>query len=212
MKRLTFILPIIIIIISIVIVSITRSNALKAKSENVATTTVIVTTETSTTTTMTTTTTTTVSTTTRPIFSEYHNAHIIWNYFNSLGWSDTVKAGIMGNIMAEVGGHSLIIEPLLYGFGGTDYYGICQWSAVYYPEVQGASLENQLNFLANTIESVFNDYGFLYMNGFNFEQFLSLDNEQDAALAFAMIYERCHSNYYSIRLVNATIAYEYFCA
>lgn len=212
MKRLTFILPIIIIIISIVIVSITCGNVLEAKSEDVVSTTAVTTTEVTATTIMTTTTTTTTSTTTQSIFPEYHNAHIIWDYFDALGWSDTIKAGIMGNIMAEVGGHSLIIEPLLYGFGGTDYYGICQWSAVYYPEVQGASLENQLNFLATTIESVFNEYGFLYMNGFNFEQFLSLDNEQDAALAFAMIYERCHSNYYSIRLVNATIAYEYFCA
>ena len=38
-----------------------------------------------------------------------------------LGWNDYVCAGIVGNLMAEVGGQTLNIDPQL----GNSYYGIC---------------------------------------------------------------------------------------
>ena len=41
--------------------------------------------------------------------AKYPVATYIWRYMKDLGWSDAVCAGIMGNMMAEVGGHTLLI-------------------------------------------------------------------------------------------------------
>lgn len=143
---------------------------------------------------------------------EYPVATQIWLYLtDTMGFNDKVAAGIMGNLMAEVGGQTLNIQPGLYGHGSNKgYYGICQWSAKYYPAVQGKDLNYQLEFLASTIESQFSSYGRLYQSGFTYEDFKQMDNEQDAALAFATIYERCNSKHYNVRMSNAVKAYDYF--
>ena len=143
---------------------------------------------------------------------EYPVATQIWLYLtDTMGFNDRVAAGIMGNLMAEVGGQTLNIQPGLYGHGSNKgYYGICQWSAKYYPAVQGKDLNYQLEFLASTIESQFSSYGRLYQSGFTYEDFRQMDNEQDAALAFATIYERCNSKHYNVRMSNAVKAYNYF--
>lgn len=137
---------------------------------------------------------------------EYPIATEIWLYMKNLGWNDYVCAGIMGNLMAECGGQTLNIQPLIQG----TYYGMCQWSKVWYPEVWGQDLQGQLDFLNKTIENEFSIFGYLYRKGFTFSQFLGLTNEKDAALAFAKCYERCHHNYYAIRQTNAAAAYNYF--
>lgn len=143
---------------------------------------------------------------------EYPVATQIWLYLtDTMGFNDRVAAGIMGNLMAEVGGQTLKIQPGLYGHGSNKgYYGICQWSAKYYPAVQGKDLDYQLEFLASTIESQFSSYGRLYQSGFTYEDFRQMNNEQDAALAFAKIYERCNSKHYNVRMSNAVKAYDYF--
>lgn len=41
---------------------------------------------------------------------EYPVATYIWSYFKELGYSNQVCAGILGNIMAEVGGQTLNIQ------------------------------------------------------------------------------------------------------
>lgn len=137
---------------------------------------------------------------------EYPIATEIWLYMKDLGWNDYVCAGIMGNLMTECGGQTLNIQPLLQG----TYYGMCQWSKVWYPEVWGQNLQGQLDFLNKTIKNEFSIFGGLYQKGFNFNSFLSLTNEREAALAFAKCYERCHHAYYGVRQVNATTAYNYF--
>lgn len=137
--------------------------------------------------------------------NEYPVATIIWRYMKDLGWNDYVCAGIMGNMMAEVGGQTLNIQP----YAGSSYYGICQWSSGY-NEVWGADLNGQLDFLRDTIQYEFDTFGYAYQKGFDYNDFLNLTNEQDAAKAFAKCYERCGSGSYSIRQKNATIAYEYF--
>ena len=142
---------------------------------------------------------------------EYPVATQVWLYLtDTMGLSDRAAAGIMGNLMAEVGGQTLNLQPGLYGHSTNSYYGICQWSASYYPSVQGKNLDYQLEFLANTIEKEFSSYGSLYQSGFTYEDFKQMNNEQDAALAFAKIYERCNSKHYNVRLNNAVKAYEYF--
>lgn len=141
---------------------------------------------------------------------EYPVATQIWLSMKEQGWSDEVCAGIMGNIMTECGGQSLNIRWNAYSSSG-NYYGICQWSAYYYPTVQGASLDEQLGFLYNTIQNAFKTFGFCYKNGFTYQDFLHMIDCRDVALAFAKIYERCGSASYGIRQRNAQKAYNYFC-
>lgn len=137
--------------------------------------------------------------------AEYPVATTIWNYLKDLGYNDYVAAGILGNIMAEVGGQTLNIQPTLSN--GT-YYGMCQWKLCYYPSVKGLELEGQLDLLASTIEQEFNEFG--YVSGYSYEEFLNIQDEQTAALAFAKTYERCGSGSHSVRQKNATKALEYF--
>ena len=137
--------------------------------------------------------------------AEYPVATTIWNYLKDLGHNDYIAAGILGNIMAEVGGHTLDIQPTLSN--GT-YYGMCQWKICYYPSISGLGTEGQLDLLANTIEQEFNEFG--YVSGYSYEEFLNIQDEQTAALAFAKTYERCGSGSYSARQKNATKALEYF--
>lgn len=139
--------------------------------------------------------------------NEYPVATIIWKYLKELGYNDYVTAGIIGNMMAEVGGQTLNIDHTL---STGSYYGLCQWKTVYYPSVRGMSRSEQLNLLATTIEDEFSTFGYMYSSGFSYSDFLELQGEQAAALAFAKVYERCGSGSYSVRESNATTAYEYF--
>jgi hypothetical protein len=140
-------------------------------------------------------------------YTEYPSAATIWFYLKDLGYNDYVCAGILGNIMAEVGGNTLYIQYWLTGSGG--YYGMCQWSKGY-SKVWGSDLNGQCDFLASTIKYEMDTFGYAYASGFNYNSFLALTSEKDAAKAFAKCYERCGSSSYSIRQNNATIAYNYF--
>jgi hypothetical protein len=138
---------------------------------------------------------------------EYPEATQTWLYMKSLGWNDYVCAGIMGNLMAETGGHTLNINPKS---SNKNYYGICQWNKNHKKKVWGKNLKKQLEYLSSNIKSEFDIYGNAYKKGFNFDAFLNLENEQEAALAFAQAYERCGSASHSIRQENAVKAYNYF--
>lgn len=141
--------------------------------------------------------------TTKPT-GTYDNATIIWNYMKSLGWNDAVCAGIMGNIMAEVGGNTLNVNPYLYNPSGY-YYGICQWNKSAYGKIHGASLEAQLNYLRDTIQYEMNTYGKRYGG---YAGFLAITDAGYAAKAFADSYERCGG--WGNRPNNAYVAYNYF--
>ena len=139
--------------------------------------------------------------------AEYPAATQIWRYMKDLGWNDYVCAGIMGNLMAEVGGQTLDIQYWLQGNG---YYGMCQWSLRYYGQIKGAGLTTQCNFLRDTIKKELNTYGYKYQSGMNYDKFLKLKTPSEAALCFAKAYERCGSGSYSVRQSNAQKAYKYF--
>lgn len=142
---------------------------------------------------------------------EYPEAAYIWHYMRfTLGWNEYVCAGVMGNLMAEVGGQDFKLKVDAYGHHSKDYYGICQWYSAFYPQVQGADLDTQLQFLKDTVEYEFKHYGKLYKKGFTYQDFLALEDEQAAALAFAKIYERCGSSSHKQRQINAEKAYAYF--
>lgn len=138
--------------------------------------------------------------------AEYPAATKIWRYMKAQGWNDYVCAGIMGNLMAEVGGQTLDIR---YSLSSSGYYGMCQWNRAY-SAVWGAGLDTQCDFLRDTIKYEFDTYGFKYQKGFNFNSFLNLTDARQAALAFAKAYERCGSSTYKIRQNNAIKAYNYF--
>lgn len=138
---------------------------------------------------------------------EYKDATLIWEYLKNLGWNDYVCAGILGNMMAEVGGGTLDLQATISGNG---FYGLCQWAQMYSQDVWNKDLKGQLDYLKNDIQYQFDTYGFCYSYNFNFEQFLKLDNEKDAAMAFATCYERCSISHRYVRQQYATIAYEYF--
>lgn len=139
--------------------------------------------------------------------TEYLAATEIWLYMKDLGWNDYVCAGILGNLMTEVGGQTLDIQ---YWLSGNGYYGMCQWNKAYQSGVWGADLKEQCDFLRDTIKYEIDTFGYAYKKGFNLDSFLAMTNEKDAALAFAKTYERCDSDSYSIRQKNATVAYDYF--
>lgn len=138
--------------------------------------------------------------------STYPVATEIWLYMKDQGWNDAVCAGILGNMMAECGGHTLFLQPTV---SNKYYYGICQWSKGY-PNVWYSNLDSQCEFLINTIEYEFNTFGSSYKRGFNFNSFLNLNDEKEVAKAFAKCYERCGSSSLNQRQKNATIAYNYF--
>lgn len=139
---------------------------------------------------------------------QYPVATTAWLYLKDLGYNDYVCAGILGNMMTECGGNTLNLQP--HVIGNNWFYGICQWSKSYYPQVWGTDLNVQLELLGNTMKEEFNSFGKLYKRYFNYAKFIALTNEKEAALAFAQVYERCGSSTYSVRQYNATIAYNYY--
>ena len=132
----------------------------------------------------------------------YTQATEVWNSLKDLGLNDYVCAGILGNIMAEVGGQTLDISRWpVYSQG--IYYGICQWSSGRKQRLLndfGTTLNDQIRFLSvELFEVIPKD-----------SSFYNMQDEREAALYFAKYYERCNSKYYSIRQTNATKALEYF--
>lgn len=136
--------------------------------------------------------------------TQYPVATTVWRQMKSYGWNDAVCAGIMGNMMAEVGGQTLNLK---YTANNGSYYGLCQWNKAY-KQVWGADLITQCEFLRSTIAYELNTYG----KSYNYNSFLNLTDCQTAALVFARSYERCGSGSYGVRQSNAVKAYNYFCS
>lgn len=146
---------------------------------------------------------------TEKIEEDYYYARVIWNYLRyEMGLNKWCAAGIMGNIMTECGGQTLNIQPYITNSSG--HYGICQWSLKYFPEVKGKNIHGQLEFLNSTLRWILNDYGDRYYDGFNYEKFIVITNEREAAKAFAHGYEGCGEYCAPRRLDHATEALRYF--
>ena len=118
-------------------------------------------------------------------------ANQVWTYLKSYGYSDSVAAGIIGNMMRECGGDTLNLDWDVVGhFNGDEYYGLCQWCLRYTPSnFKGATIKEQCEYLRKTIKSEFAAYGGNY-NGITYQQFLKADT-RTAAIAFERVYERC---------------------
>ena len=135
---------------------------------------------------------------------KYSQATQVWNSLKALGLNDYVCAGIMGNIMAEVGGQTLDISGWSrYSSTSSGYYGICQWAGVRKQRLLndfGTTLEAQIKFLSVELFEVIPKGNSFY----------NMQDEKEAALYFAKYYERCGSGSYSVRQSNATKALDYF--
>ena len=64
--------------------------------------------------------------------------------------------------------------------------------------------------MVESLSYEFNTFGKLYKKGFTFDTFTSLTDPAEAALAFAVAYERCASSGYIARQEAAIRAYRYF--
>ena len=67
-----------------------------------------------------------------------------------------------------------------------------------------------MNFLIFNIEREFNVFGKCYKTDFDYEDFKSIIDPAEAALAFAKVYERCSSASHKLRQQAALDAYNYF--
>ncbi len=131
--------------------------------------------------------------------SEHNAAGQVYEYLNAKGMSDVVIAGILGNMMAECGGQTLDLKWNTYGFDGSSYYGLCQWSLYYCPAVDGASIVGQLDYLMSNIHTNMN-----YFGG-NYDDFCAIDDPGAAAKYFCNYYERGSGT--SVRAANAQAAF-----
>lgn len=132
----------------------------------------------------------------------YNQATQVWNGLKALGLNDYVCAGIIGNIMAEVGGQTLDISRWPQ-YSQKNYYGICQWAGGRKQRLLndfGTTLNDQIRFLSVELFEVIPKGNSFY----------NMQDEKEAALYFAKYYERCGSGSYSVRQSNATKALEYF--
>ena len=145
-------------------------------------------------------------------FEEYPIATYVWLYLTmTLQYNDIVASGIIGNMMVEVGGKTLKLQPYLYSsYRNGYYYGLCQWNKDAYAEVHGKNVKEQCDFLGKTIEYELNTFGQLYLPGCKYESFLKLETTNEVALMFAKSYERCWSGSYNDRQLCTNIAYNYF--
>jgi hypothetical protein len=133
---------------------------------------------------------------------KYPEAQKVWNCLKSMGLNDYVCAGILGNIMAEVGGQTLDFSRWPQYSKGS-HYGICQWGGSRRSRLLnnfGKSLDAQLAFLSVEI----------YEEIPKGSSFYNMQDEKQAALYFAKHFERCSSKSYNVRQKNATKALEYF--
>ena len=139
-------------------------------------------------------------------------AQQVWTYLKSYGYSDSVAAGIIGNMMRECGGDTLNLDWNIVGhYNGDEFYGLCQWCLKYTPSgFKGSTIKEQCEYLQKTIKSEFANYGGNY-NGITYSQFLKSDT-RTAAIAFERVYERCgdYSFEDSRRADNAEKAYSKF--
>ena len=139
--------------------------------------------------------------------AEYPVATQTWLYMrDTLGWNEYVCAGIMGNMMAECGGQTLNLK--WNNYNSSKHYGLCQWSKTHFPQMQGASLEAQLEFLGKSVPETFDGWAGKAFH-YSYAEFIALTDYEVAARKFNDIYERPGS-YSSQRSRNAKVAYEYF--
>lgn len=143
---------------------------------------------------------------------EYPVATQVWKYMrNEFGWSETVCAGIIGNLMAECGG--CWTSDLNWSISSSHGKGMIQWIGGRKAQLiekygENPSIEEQLCFMKDEL------YG---TNGvtkqvtdWQLNEIMNAENPADCAYAFASYFERCATQYRWQRREYADRAYEEF--
>ena len=143
---------------------------------------------------------------------EYPAATEAWLYMkNEFGWSDTVCAGIIGNLMAECGG--CWTQDLDWDINTSHGMGMVQWIGGRRTQLidlygNNPSVKDQLNFMRDEL------YG---LNGVTkqvtdsqLDKIMNAASPEDCAYYFACYYERCAEQHRYPRKGYARTAYEYF--
>ena len=144
--------------------------------------------------------------------AEYPVATQVWLYMkNELGYSDTVCAGIMGNMMAECGG--CWTSDLNWDVHSSSGFGMIQWLGGRKRQLfsiygENPSIEDQLNFMHDELHGT--DGVAKQVTNWQLEQIMEADTPEECAYAFACYFERCGEGHRAPRRGYARRAYEYF--
>lgn len=144
--------------------------------------------------------------------SEYPVATQVWLYMkNELGYSDTVCAGIMGNMMAECGG--CWTSDLDWDVHSSSGFGMIQWLGGRKKQLfsiygENPSVEDQLNFMHDELYGT--DGVTKQVTDDQLEKIMGADTPEECAFAFATYFERCGEGHRAPRRGYARRAYEYF--
>lgn len=142
---------------------------------------------------------------------ECPEAKLIWDTIKSWGWSDNAAAGILGNMMTEVGGNTLkgLSNWAADGCG----YGLIQWTSgrkATLKSLYGSqpNIVQQLEYMKN--ELLGTDSIRQQVTPSQLDSILNAGSPEDAAYNFASYYERCASSHRAKRRALARTAYTYF--
>lgn len=144
---------------------------------------------------------------------EYPVATEVWLYMkNEFGWNDIVCAGIMGNIMAEIGGGTLNFDN--WNANGSSGYGMIQWISSRRRQLKSIygeypTPEQQLEFMYDEMHGTDGVTNQLYISG-SLDRIMNATTPGDAAYYFAIYFERCADWAVTVRPGYARIAYDYF--
>ena len=145
---------------------------------------------------------------------EYPEAQLIWNTMISWGWTAETCAGIIGNMMAEIGGGTLDLSN--WNSNGGCGYGLIQWTGGRRSTLKSRygsypTIEQQLIFMRDELFGINNTRQQVSSSVLN-KIMNTNGNEtpESIAFCFASNYERCASQYRAKRQGYARIAYEYF--
>lgn len=145
---------------------------------------------------------------------EYPEAQLIWNTMISWGWAPETCAGIIGNMMAEIGGGTLDLSD--WNSNGGCGYGLIQWTGSRRSLLKSRygsypNIEQQLIFMR---DELFGTNGTRQqVNSSVLNRIMNTNGNEtpeSIAFCFASNYERCASRYRARRQGYARIAYEYF--
>lgn len=132
--------------------------------------------------------------------TKYPVACAVWQLLREAGLSEVSSAAIIGNGMAESGGHTLDLN--LYQFVD-GFYGIWAMSIIYFPDVYGKGVPGQVEALLNSLDSN------MRVAGGSEKEFLEITDVRQAAKYFSDKWER-PAQWSSKRADDAEIAYQFF--
>ena len=144
----------------------------------------------------------------------YPEAQLIWDTMISWGWTPETCAGIIGNMMAEIGGGTLDLSD--WNSNGGCGYGLIQWTGGRRSLLKSRygsypNIEQQLIFMRDELFGTNNTRQQVSSSVLN-KIMNTSGNEtpESIAFCFASNYERCASQYRARRQGYARIAYDYF--